>query len=272
MAGHLIESELFGHERGAFSGAVERRIGHFEAAHGGTLLLDEVSELPLPLQTRLLRVLQEREVLRVGASRPTAVDVRVIATTNRDLRSMVDAGELRRDLFYRLNVFPLALPPLRERMEDLPELARKIVGRLSAGFGRPSGLTGRALEKLMYHDYPGNVRELQNVLERAIVLSHDGLIEAEAIVFDGGPRGALEPERRLKVVPAVSQVTAERQESRPVALRQLERDTILKTLESCSGNRTHAAERLGISVRTLRYKLAAMRESGVAVPEPSVGV
>jgi transcriptional regulator with PAS, ATPase and Fis domain len=288
LPSHLIESELFGHERGAFSGAVERRIGHFEAASGGTLLLDEVSELPLALQTRLLRVLQEREVLRVGASRTTPVDVRIVATTNRDLRQMVDQGELRRDLFYRLNVFPLALPPLRERMEDLPELARRILTRLAASFGRPAMLGGRALEKLMYHDYPGNVRELQNVLERALVLSPRGFVDAEAIIFDH------EAERRsppLTAVPGRSSkgggsagveaaqggVTREASTSAPPPrsapkLKELERETILRTLASCEGNRTRASRELGISVRTLRYKIAALRESGVEVPGPTMGV
>ncbi len=289
LPSHLIESELFGHERGAFSGAVERRVGYFEAAAGGTLLLDEVSELPLALQTRLLRVLQEREVLRVGASRPTPVDVRIIATTNRDLRQMVESGELRRDLFYRLNVFPLVLVPLRERMEDLPDLARRVLTRLANSFGRPAMLGGRALEKLMYHDYPGNVRELQNVLERALVMSPRGFVDAEAIVFD---EAAVPVESRASIprstflMPDATARGNERahrsppQHTEPVPtsnpnaarLKELERSTILRTLATCQGNRTKASKELGISVRTLRYKLAAMRDSGVDVPEPTLGV
>lgn len=278
LPNHLVESELFGHERGAFSGAIERRIGHFESAHGGTLLLDEISELPLGLQTRLLRVLQEREVMRVGASRPTPVDVRVIATTNRDLRHMVDAGEFRRDLFYRLNVFPIAIVPLRERMEDLPELSRRLLSRIATGFGRSAMLGGRALEKLMYHDYPGNVRELQNVLERALVMSPRGFVDAEAVVFDeesfaAAPRTNAEPTRRAASAGHVAgHAPTPRPEGQAARLKELERETILRTLALCGGNRTRASEALGISVRTLRYKLAALRESGVAVPEPSVGV
>ncbi|HRE92065.1 MAG TPA: sigma 54-interacting transcriptional regulator [Myxococcota bacterium] len=287
LPSQLIESELFGHERGAFSGAFERRIGHFEAAHGGTLLLDELSELPLSLQTRLLRVLQEREIMRVGASRPTQVDVRVIATTNRDLREMVERGEFRRDLFYRLNVFPLVLVPLRERMEDLPELARRLLSRLAASFSRSAILTGRALERLMYHDWPGNIRELANVLERALIMSPRGYVDAEAIVFDEDtalkpqvvelPR-PLERARSARAVASIG-VSAQRgpqhvglQEQPGVRLKELERETILRTLAQFGGNRTRASAELGISVRTLRYKLAAMRESGVDVPEPSVGV
>ena len=286
LPSQLIESELFGHERGAFSGAFERRIGHFEAAHGGTLLLDELSELPLSLQTRLLRVLQEREIMRVGASRPTPVDVRVIATTNRDLRAMVESGEFRRDLFYRLNVFPLVLVPLRERMEDLPELARRLLSRLAANFSRSAMLSGRALERLMYHDWPGNVRELANVLERALIMSPRGFVDAEAIVFDedtglrpqaGEPTRPLERKRATR--PAMPTSGAVQRMPQPavtpepgVRLKELERETILRTLAQFGGNRTRASAELGISVRTLRYKLAAMRESGVDVPEPSVGV
>jgi len=289
LPSHLIESELFGHERGAFSGAVERRVGYFEAAAGGTLLLDEVSELPLALQTRLLRVLQEREVLRVGASRPTPVDVRIIATTNRELRHMVERGELRRDLFYRLNVFPLVLVPLRERMEDLPDLARRVLMRLAVSFGRPAMLGGRALEKLMYHDYPGNVRELQNVLERALVMSPRGFVDAEAIVFDDVtgvvesrvaiPRSAWvmpEPtarnQERAPRAPAPIHEPAHTSSPNAARLKELERETILRTLATCQGNRTKASKELGISVRTLRYKLAAMRDSGIDVPEPTLGV
>lgn len=161
----LIESELFGHERGAFSGALERRIGHFEAAQGGTLLLDEVSEIPLALQTRLLRVLQEREVQRVGSSRPLPLDVRIIATTNRDLATMVQRGELRKDLYYRLNVFPIALPPLRERKDDLEALVRVLIARLRPALGPMHGagedtvrLARETLSALHAYDFPGNVQ------------------------------------------------------------------------------------------------------------------
>jgi len=270
LPAQLIESELFGHERGAFSGALDRRIGHFEAAHGGTLLLDEVSEVPLNLQTRLLRVLQEREVQRIGSSRPVPLDVRVIATSNRDLRAMVLSGELRKDLFYRLNVFPVALPPLRERKEDIEELAQAIIGRLQPGLGRrtlmerPARFDAEALAALRAQDFPGNVRELANMIERALVLSPDGAIGVDALGLDpvlaplttgetqlDGPRFAMPAGR-----------------PQPGALEEVERQMILDTLAACRGNRTHASARLGISVRTLRNKIRALRDRGFAVPEP----
>ena len=246
----LIESELFGHERGAFSGAVDRRIGYFEAARGGTLVLDEVSELPMGLQTRLLRVLQEREVHRVGASRPTPVDVRVLATTNRDLRGMVEAGEFRKDLFFRLNVFPLCVPPLRERLADLEPLVHVLAARLAAQMGKgPPELAPDAIARLREHSYPGNVRELSNLLERALILAGDGTITDRHIVLES--LGAATPP------PA-----------HVGALREIERTVILQTLDACGGNRTHASRRLGISLRTLRNKLRDYRYRGIAVPEP----
>jgi len=252
LSTHLAESELFGHERGAFSGAADRRQGYFETAHGGTLVLDEVSELPLPLQTRLLRVLQEREVLRVGASRPTAVDVRVIATTNRDLRAMVDAGEFRRDLFFRLNVFPIHVPPLRDRLVDLEPLVHVLLARLSAKLDKlPPALEPGALDRLAQHPFPGNVRELSNLLERALIRAGSGPIRAEHVSV-----GA--PARRVGA-PA------------PDRLSEVERLTILRVLGDCDGNRTHASRRLGISIRTLRNKIRDYRSSGIPVPEPSSG-
>ncbi|MCC6620536.1 MAG: sigma-54-dependent Fis family transcriptional regulator [Deltaproteobacteria bacterium] len=242
----LAESELFGHERGAFSGATERRIGHFEAAHGGTLVLDEVSELLPTLQVRLLRVLQEREVQRIGASRPVPVDVRIVATSNRDLRAMVAAGDFRKDLYYRLNVFPLTVPPLRERLADVGGLARTIVLRLGGAEPRPE-----ALDALARHDWPGNVRELHNVIERALVLSRRGPIGVEHLVFDG-PHPASDEPVALDVTGGAS-------------IHYLERQAILQALASCNGNRTHAARRLGISVRTLRNRLRDYRDEGIAV-------
>jgi two-component system response regulator FlrC len=311
LPSQLIESELFGHERGAFSGALDRRIGHFEAAQGGTLLLDEVSEIPLPLQTRLLRVLQEREVQRIGASRVVPLDVRIVATTNRDLRAMVERGELRKDLFYRLNVFPLALPPLRDRKEDLPDLARAILERLARGrTGRRDAsarslragyvLSIDALEALVRHDFPGNVRELANLLERATILSRDGIVDASALDLYEPPRThaspfdptlASIPDNVIRLAPRAAEVRPElmrpeaRIESRGHAaadrsgrylagepesprLKTIEREMILSALAACRGNRTHASERLGISVRTLRNKIRALRELGLEVPEP----
>jgi two-component system response regulator FlrC len=260
MPATLIESELFGHERGAFSGATERRVGRFEAAHRGTLLLDEISEMPIALQTRLLRVLQEREIQRVGGSAPIAIDVRVLATTNRDLRQMVADGSFREDLYYRLNVFPIHVPPLRERMEDAPALAEAILDRLASRFERgPFTLTGCALGRIAAHPWPGNVRELSNVLERAVVLSEDGRIAAEQLVIDR----------------PMTQVGSPLSTGLPVGrerLQELEQQTILQVLDGCGGNRTHAAERLGISIRTLRNRLRDYRQQGVDIAAPTSGV
>ncbi len=256
----LVESELFGHERGAFSGATERRIGRIESAHGGTLLLDEISEMPLELQTRLLRVLQEREVHRVGGSHAVPVDVRIIATSNRDLRSMVAEGRFREDLYYRINVFPLHVPPLRQRMEDLPALTEAIGRQLATRFGRaPEVVTAAALARLACWHWPGNVRELSNVLERAFILCQGRPIEAEHIFLD------IE-------VPSPGLPMPSMMPSAPESLADLERETILQTVEACDGNRTHAARRLGISIRTLRNRLAEYRLQGVSVPPPRRGV
>ncbi len=261
----LVESELFGHERGAFSGATERRVGRFEAAHRGTLLLDEISEMPLELQTRLLRVLQEREIHRVGGSTPVPVDVRIIATSNRDIRRMVERGDFRADLFYRINVFPIHVPPLRERLEDLGALSERILAGIAARFGRaPAWLSTGAVDRLSRWHWPGNVRELSNVLERALVLVQQARIDAEHIMLDADLPS---PEPRVRggeprLKPAV-----------PIdALRDLEQETILRALAACGGNRTHAAERLGISIRTLRNRLRDYRGRGVSVPEPTRGV
>ena len=258
---NLIESELFGHERGAFSGATERRIGRFESAHTGTLLLDEISEMPLPLQTRLLRVLQEREIHRVGGMSPISVDVRIIATSNRDLRQMVDAGTFREDLYYRLNVFPLHLPPLSQRKEDLAGLSASILEGLSERFGRSvPGIDEAAMARLMTWAWPGNVRELHNVLERALILNPDETIEVQHILLDGDMGRPVTPTAATApmLAPAAS-------------LAEMEQDTILQVLTACAGNRTHAASQLGISIRTLRNRLRDYRARGVVVPAPSRG-
>ena len=259
---NLIESELFGHERGAFSGATERRIGRFESANGGTLLLDEISEMPLALQTRLLRVLQEREIHRVGGVSAISVDVRIIATSNRDLREMVEAGTFREDLYYRLNVFPLHLPPLNQRKEDLGGLSEAILEGLSERFGRSAPTIGEgAMERLMSWTWPGNVRELHNVLERALILNPAETIETQHILLDGDMGRAQAP--AATVTPLMASAAS---------LAELEQDTILNVLEACEGNRTHAASQLGISIRTLRNRLRDYRARGVAVPAPSRGV
>ena len=258
----LVESELFGHERGSFSGAHERRTGKFELAQGGTLLLDEVSELSLELQARLLRVLQERELYRVGGTVAVGLDVRVIATSNRDVRAMVHAGTFRQDLYYRLNVFPLVLPALRARPEDVTALADVILGRVCRRFGySPVELRAEAMVRLVRHAWPGNIRELNNVLERALILSGGDAIGPEHIVLDDDVRM---PGEIVDPGGADDEAAHRRR-----TLREVERSTILRILRECNGNRTHASERLGISLRTLRNRLRAYRGEGVAVPEPT---
>ncbi|HUM13957.1 MAG TPA: sigma-54 dependent transcriptional regulator [Myxococcaceae bacterium] len=250
LPAELLESELFGHERGAFTGASERRTGRFEQAHGGTLLLDEVSELPLALQAKLLRVLQEREVDRVGGSRPVPVDVRVIASTNRELPALVAGGSFRADLFYRLDVFPIHLPPLRRRPEDLPRLAAHLVDALAAELGRPAAaLSPEAMESLLAHRFPGNVRELRNVLARALLRSRGGMLGPEHLRLSPGPTAP--PETPFTQL--------------PLELPRLEQLAIAEALRRCRGNRTHAARMLGIGLRTLRNKLRETR-SGVCPP------
>ena len=263
MPATLVESELFGHERGAFSGAVQRRVGRFEAADRGTLLLDEISEMPLEGQTRLLRVLQEREVTRVGSSTAIPVDARIIATTNRDLRQMVVDGQFREDLYYRINVFPIHVPPLRERRADLAALSAAILVRRCRRFGCPVVDLGEdALDVLSRWTWPGNVRELQNVLERALVLSQGAEIGAQHIVLDEVPLAPAPRSTTLQAAPAGG----------ASSLRDLEQDTILNTLSDLQGNRTRTAQRLGISIRTLRNRLRDYRSQGVPIPAPTRGV
>jgi two-component system response regulator FlrC len=263
----LLESELFGHERGAFTGANDRRIGRIEQADKGTLLLDEISELPLGLQAKLLRVLQEREVDRVGGGRPVPVDVRIIATSNRDLGEMVQRKLFRQDLYYRLFVFPIVLPPLRERPDDIPALTDHLLHKLSESLGRPAPtLTEDAMEALASYRYPGNVRELGNILERALVrcrvptLDLRHLWPADSVEL---PTATLE----TKDAPAPAARYSggripERKflpEGVPLELASLERLAIQEALRRLNGNRTHAARLLGISLRTLRNKLREFR-------------
>jgi transcriptional regulator with PAS, ATPase and Fis domain len=246
LPSELLESELFGHERGAFTGAADRRAGRFELAQRGTLLLDEISELPQPLQAKLLRVLQEREVDRVGGQRPIPVDVRVIATTNRDLAEMVRAGQFRSDLYYRLDVFPITLPPLRDRLDDLAPLAADLLAATAASLSRTvPALAPAALELLRHHPFPGNVRELRNLLERALVRCRGGIIEPAHLAL--GP------------APAAASASLS---SFPLHLPTLERLAIAEALRRVKGNRTYAARLLGIGLRTLRNKLRAAREAG----------
>ncbi len=267
LPSELLESELFGHERGAFTGASEKRLGKIEQADGGTLLLDEISEMPLPLQAKLLRVLQEREVDRVGGTRPQPVDVRVIATSNRDLLEMVAAREFRADLYYRLCVFPIVLPPLRERAEDIPELARYFLGRFSQEMGRPApALSDEARAMLCGYGYPGNVRELGNLLERVMVRCREAVLDVRHLgglnLTRRGPVSAPVVEVAADVAPGAELLPA----GLPLDLVALERIAINEALRRVSGNRTHAARLLGISLRTLRNKLRLWREQGSEDP------
>lgn len=251
----MLEALLFGHKKGAFTGASEANEGFFRAADGGTLLLDEIAEMPLALQAKLLRALQEGEVVPIGATQAIKVDVRVIACANRDLPTEVAEGRFRADLFYRLNVFPLALRPLRERPEDIAPLAFALVLRHTAP-GKPlPWISDSALAMLKLHGWPGNIRELENVVRRALLLA-DGKteIDADDIVFDQPARlvpeqgNLLEPDHRLSNIVQLSEAKA-----------------IMQTLDACRGNRIATARQLGISERTLRYRLAAFREAGLAI-------
>jgi two-component system NtrC family response regulator len=236
----LLESELFGHEKGAFTGAVAARKGRFESADGGTLFLDEIGDLSLPLQAKLLRVLQEREFERLGSSKPIRVDVRIIAATHRNLEALVKAGQFREDLYYRLNVVTVVLPPLRERREDLPLLMDHFL-RVFAEKNRKAirGLTSEAREALLRYDYPGNVRELENIIERAVVLTRDDVIgEADLPLSTQGLEEAESGQASL-----------------PAAVEGVERRMIRGALVRAGGVQTRAAEMLGLSERALRYKL-----------------
>jgi two-component system, response regulator FlrC len=266
---NLLESELFGHEKGAFTGAMARRIGKFEEADGGTLLLDEISEMDGRLQAKLLRALQEREIDRVGGGRPVKVNIRVLATSNRDLAQAVREGTFREDLLYRLNVVNLRLPPLRERPADVTALAEFFAKKYAAANGvadRP--LSAAAKRRLLSHRWPGNVRELENAIHRAVLLSPGDEIEEEAIRLpDGKPMsgladaGAMTASRAVQAADAALTFVGS-------TVAQVEQQLILDTLVHCLGNRTHAANILGISIRTLRNKLKEYSESGVSVPAP----
>jgi two-component system response regulator FlrC len=258
----LLESELFGHEKGAFSGAIAARRGKFEQADGGTLLLDEIGEMDPRLQAKLLRVIQEREVDRLGGTAPVKVDVRLLAATNRDLAAEVAKGRFREDLLFRLNVVALHIPPLRGRPGDIAPLAGYFASRYARANGLPQRpLSEAALRLLAAHPWPGNVRELENTLHRAVLLAEGAEIGPEAIELTV-PRAALQPDVTPAAKPAragVSALVGRRVE-------EVERDLILETLTHCLGNRTRAAEILGISIRTLRNKLGEYRAAGVAVP------
>ena len=244
----LLESELFGHGRGAFTGAVSAQPGKFELAGGGTLLLDEIGELPLNLQPKLLRALQEREFYRLGESRPVRVNIRVISTTNRDLAAMVRAGSFRADLYYRLNVIPLSLPPLRERSDDIRELALHFAGMFSAHGESAPRLAEDLLAMLERHPWPGNVRELANFIRRVVALG-DGSQAMESWAEDFSAGGRAEEKPALALVPQFPALQP------GMSLDRMERQLLAVTLDATGGNRSRAAEMLGVSLRTVRNKI-----------------
>jgi len=245
---NLLESTLFGFEKGAFTGASQAQPGKFEQAQGGTLLLDEVTEMPLPLQAKFLRVLQEREVERVGGHKAIPLNIRVVATSNRNMAEAVAKNEFREDLFYRLNVFPLELPPLRERPQDIIALARNFLGRLASRIGRHGMCLSPAADKrLEQHSWPGNIRELENVIQRAMILAPGDTIDVEHLLL---PSATAAPAEIAGVGGA----------GRNVDMKSLEKAHIMETLAAVKGSRKLVAEKLGMSERTLRYKLRQYRE------------
>jgi DNA-binding NtrC family response regulator len=268
---NLLESELFGHEKGSFTGAVARRIGKFEEASGGTLLLDEISEMDVRLQAKLLRAIQERVIDRVGGTRPVPIDIRIIATSNRNLTEAAREGKFREDLLFRLNVVNLKIPPLRERPADVMELASFFAKKYAETNGvaaRP--LSAEARKALSLHRWPGNVRELENTIHRAVLLSSGPEIGVDGILT---PDGARLDQSRGSGLAAHAALAAE-QVTRSLVGRtvaDVERDLILETLKHCLGNRTHASNILGISIRTLRNKLNEYAADGVPIPPPGGG-
>ncbi|QXE09013.1 MULTISPECIES: sigma-54-dependent transcriptional regulator [Pseudomonas] len=264
---NMLEATLFGHEKGSFTGAIAAQPGKFEQADGGTLLLDEISEMPLGLQAKLLRVLQEREVERVGARKPIALDIRVVATTNRDLAGEVTAGRFREDLFYRLSVFPLAWRPLRERTADILPLAERLLNKhVNKMKHAPAKLSPEAQVCLTGYPWPGNVRELDNAIQRALILQQGGLIQPQDFCLTGAVTFGTAPSV-VPVQPLVREIEVEAESAGALGddLRRREFQMIIDTLRTERGRRKEAAEKLGISPRTLRYKLAQMRDAGMDV-------
>ncbi|MBI1207811.1 MAG: AAA domain-containing protein [Azospirillum sp.] len=281
---NLLESELFGHEKGSFTGAVARRLGKFEEANGGTLLLDEISEMHPRLQAKLLRAIQEREIDRVGGSQPIKVDIRVLATSNRNLEHEVKVGNFREDLFFRLNVFSIRLPALRERPLDIPLIADHFIHKYAEANGLPARpLSDGALGMLLAHHWRGNVRELENTMHRAVLLARGTAIEPDVIMLSSQ---VLAPDDRPAPTVPLSPISSGLRAPPPMpataagvgttglvgrTVADVERDLILETLSHCLGNRTHAANILGISIRTLRNKLKLYSDEGVPVPMPGEG-
>lgn len=254
---NMLEATLFGYEKGAFTGALQACPGKFEQAQAGSLLLDEITEMDLALQAKLLRVLQEKEVERLGGRKTITLDVRVIATSNRDLKEAVESGKFREDLYYRLNVFPLMWHPLDKRAGDIVPLAEHLIDRHYSGNGPQPVLSASARSKLLQHPWPGNVRELENVIQRALILNDGNNIDASDLMIEI-ETGSASSTEAPQVEVDDSKLGNE--------LRHQEHQIILDTLQSCNGRRKDVAERLGISPRTLRYKLARMREVGIELP------
>lgn len=251
---NMLEAVLFGYEKGAFTGAYKSTAGKFEQANGGTLLLDEISEMDISLQAKLLRVLQEREVERLGGQKTINLDVRIIATTNRNLKTEVAEKRFREDLYYRLNVFPLSIPSLSQRSEDIIPIAELFINKYSKAVGQKITLSSSAMLDLKNHPWPGNIRELENVIQRALILKQGDQIESDDIMLEA-----------VEVV-----VTSENEEETSgqlhTDLKDRETEVIIETLKAFSGSRKKTAEKLGISPRTLRYKLAKLRDSGAQIP------
>ena len=253
----LIESELFGHEKGAFTGAIKTTKGKFELANGGTLLLDEISEMNPLLQAKLLRVLQEREFEKIGDSKTIHIDVRIVATTNRDIHQYIEDGKFREDLFFRLNVVPVELPSLAERREDIPLIVEHFIGKIAKEHGRDvTGISQEAMNHLQQQEWPGNVRDLENSVERAIVLCEERTLQVQHFLsgpMTGGKSSPAAGSTNIGSSPLVS-------------IAEMEKRMIIRALEEFEGNRTRAAEALRISIRTLRNKLRDYREAGMEIP------
>jgi DNA-binding NtrC family response regulator len=270
---NLLESELFGHEKGAFTGAVARRIGKFEEADGGTLLLDEISEMDIRLQAKLLRAIQERVIDRVGGGKPVPVNIRIIATSNRNLREAVRSGEFREDLLYRLNVVNLHIPPLRERPSDVVALAEHFIDKYAKANGYAARrLSEEARRRIQSAPWPGNVRELENAMHRAVILAQGEEIAADALRTPDGrpvPASAFDTAAERAVAAAEGAIRSLQGGVRVgQTVAEVEQELILTTLDHCLGNRTHAANILGISIRTLRNKLRAYQDAGIEIAAP----
>ncbi len=266
----MLEAMLFGHQKGAFTGATQASEGFFRAADGGTLLLDEIAEMPLGLQAKLLRALQEGEVVPIGSTTPIKVNTRIIACANRDLPQEVREGRFREDLYYRLNVFPLSLKPLRQRQADIAPLAFALLLRHAPGNGSVALFDDAALAMLKTHSWPGNVRELENVIRRALLLAQESTrIEPEHIVFDSTAQ-LVGADPASETDSGISQANSSGRKLASI-VQHSEARAIIETLDACGGSRVKAARELGISERTLRYRLASFREAGIAIGRVAAG-